>query len=516
MSELVTGRTGVECRNEVNSQRTARAKGRKSELAIVCGALAAVVASLAFVAITSMELLSAARGYTQGEALWSKGQKDAMLYLMRYTRTRSDADYERFRAAIHVPLACQTVRRQMDLPHYDPAILYRAFADAGIREQDRSRMIWLYRNFASEPHLARAIAIWVEAEQDIAALERNGESLRQHTLSQTLNPNVVTAMLAENDRINRHLTPLEEHFSQSLAEAACWLHDCLVTVISIIAIMLVTASSTAFCVLRSVRELREEIEERRRIQEELLAAKQTAEESSRAKAGFMANMSHELRTPLNAIIGYSELLQEEVGEKVTVQAIPDLVHITSAGKHLLALINDVLDFSKIEAGKTDLLLEDVDVSQLVADALSTVQPLARKNGNKLIVRHGEGLDTIHADLLKLRQSLYNLLSNACKFTRDGIVTLEIVGNMVDGTKWIEWRVSDTGIGMAADQMKKLFRDFSQLDASTTREYGGTGLGLAISQRLCQLMGGSISVVSEHGKGSTFTMRLPCKETGAVY
>ena len=483
---------------------------------MICGALAAVVASLAFVAITSMELLSAARGYTQGEALWSKGQKDAMLYLMRYTQTRSDADYKRFLAALHVPLSCRTVRLQMDLPHSDPAILGHAFAAAGIHEQDRSRMIWLYRHFASEPHLARAIATWVEAEQDIAALERNGERLRQRILSQSLDPNLVTTTLAENDRINRHLTPLEERFSESLAEAGCWLHNWLVTMISITALVLVAAGSTAFGVLLHARELRGEIAERRRLHEELFAAKQAVEESSRAKSGFMANMSHELRTPLNAIIGYSEMLQEEAGERVAAEAIPDLVRISSAGKHLLALVDDVLDFSKIEAGKVELLLEDVDVSQMVAEAVSTMQPLARKNRNKLMVRQGEDLSTIRTDLLKSRQILYNLLNNACKFTRDGIVTLEAVLQVADGTKWIEWRVTDTGIGIAPNQMSKLFRDFSQLDASTTREYGGTGLGLAISQRLCQLMGGSISVVSEPGRGSTFTMRLPDKDGGAVY
>ena len=459
------------------------ARRRKTDLAMICGALVAVIASLAGVAITSMELLSAARGYTQGEALWSKGQKDAMLVLIRYAQTRSDADYQRFRAAIHIPLACRTARQQMDLPQYDPAILNRAFAEVGIQEQDRGRMVWLFRHFASEPHLAKAIAVWEEAEPDIVALDRNGERLHQRIVSHTLNQIAVDETLAENDRINRELTPLEASFSQSLAEAAHWLHNWLIAIISIIAAMLIAAGSALTY---------------------LLAGKIAAEESSRAKSAFMANMSHELRTPLNAIIGYSEMLTEDTAMG---QAAEDLSRITSAARYLLGLINEVLDFSKIEAGRAELFLEEVDISQLVEEVVGTMQPLAHKNGDKLLVRYGPGLSTIQADLSKLRQSLYNLLSNACKFTTDGMITLE-VARAADGSDWIEWRVTDTGIGIAADKMNKLFRAFSQVDVATARKYGGTGLGLAISQGFCRLMGGSIGVVSEPGKGSIFTIRLP--------
>jgi len=266
---------------------------------------------------------------------------------------------------------------------------------------------------------------------------------------------------------------------------------------------------------RHVVELRTEILERQSIQEELLTAKQAAEESSRSKSTFLANMSHELRTPLNAIIGYSEMLQEDAGTQGWRDSIPDLERIRAAGKHLLALINDVLDLSKIEAGKIELIIEDVPVADILNDAVSTAGPLARQNGNQLLVGSQAGLDNVRVDPLKFRQCLYNLLSNACKFTRNGTVTLEAAKAEQDGKTWTEWRVTDTGIGIPPDQMHKLFRPFSQVDASTTRKYGGTGLGLAISQRFCQLMGGAITVTSEPGKGSTFTIRLPRHGDGGL-
>jgi len=259
---------------------------------------------------------------------------------------------------------------------------------------------------------------------------------------------------------------------------------------------------------RRVEELCVEIAERQRVEEQLLASKQAAEESSRAKSAFLANMSHELRTPLNAIIGYSEMLREEAEDRGDVTPVPDLARITAAGKHLLLLIDDVLDLSKIEAGKTELSFEDVSIVQILEDVAGAIGPPMRKHGNRLILHNGAGPHTMRVDPLKFRQSLYNLLTNACKFTRNGAITLAVVPLTENGADWIEWRVSDTGIGIPPDQLHKLFRSFSQVDVSTTRNYGGTGLGLAISQGLCQLMGGRITVASEPGKGSTFTIRLP--------
>ncbi len=265
----------------------------------------------------------------------------------------------------------------------------------------------------------------------------------------------------------------------------------------------------------TVRQRTAEIEERRRAQEELhhvnvelARAHQQALEASRVKSTFLANMSHELRTPLNAVIGYSELLQTLAVKKNQTDTLADLQKITRAGKHLLALINDVLDISKIEAGKMQLFLESLDVAQLIQDAVTTVQPLAAKEGNQLDVHVAEHLGTMRADLTRVRQCLLNLLSNACKFTKQGRITLTVVRETVAGRDWIVFQIRDTGIGMTPEQIGRLFQTFTQADASTTRKYGGTGLGLAITRSLCRLMGGDVAVTSTPGQGTTFTLRLP--------
>ncbi len=237
-------------------------------------------------------------------------------------------------------------------------------------------------------------------------------------------------------------------------------------------------------------------------------AQTTAEDANRAKSAFLANMSHELRTPLNAIIGYSEMLQEDASDLGEERFVADLQKIHSAGKHLLGLINDVLDISKIEAGKMDLFLETIDVPAMIEEVVSTIKPLVQKNGNALKVECEENLGPMRADATKVRQGLFNLLSNACKFTDKGTITLQVERQRGNGVGHFVFRVSDTGIGMTQNQMDKLFKAFTQADASTTRKYGGSGLGLAITRHFCQMMGGDVSVESEPGKGSTFTIKLP--------
>jgi signal transduction histidine kinase/CheY-like chemotaxis protein len=256
------------------------------------------------------------------------------------------------------------------------------------------------------------------------------------------------------------------------------------------------------------QELEEEIFHRKQTQEELLNAKHAAEEANRAKSTFLANMSHELRTPLNAIIGYSEMLEEETRDSGKVENVQDLKKIQAAGKHLLALINDVLDLSKIEAGKMGLHLESFDVAQVIDEMVTTLQPAAAKNANSIRVHLEENVGVMRADITKVRQILFNLLSNACKFTDHGTITLNVGQIKVEGKNWIQFQVSDTGIGISAKQKENLFQEFAQADASIARKYGGTGLGLAITHRFVQLMKGKISVESEAGQGATFTVQLP--------
>jgi signal transduction histidine kinase len=229
------------------------------------------------------------------------------------------------------------------------------------------------------------------------------------------------------------------------------------------------------------------------------------EVASQHKSQFLANMSHELRTPLNAIIGYSEMLQEEAEDLEQETLIPDLQRVNAAGKHLLGLINDILDLSRIEAGRMDLYLETFEVGQLVRDVEAIVQPLTDQNGNTLVVACQEEIGSTQADLTKVRQTLFNLLSNAAKFTDHGTISLTVERESDD---WLTFAVADTGIGMTEDQLSRLFEAFSQAEASTRSKYGGTGLGLAISRHFCRLMGGDLTVESRYGQGSTFTVRLP--------
>ncbi|NJN16237.1 MAG: HAMP domain-containing protein [Oscillochloris sp.] len=241
--------------------------------------------------------------------------------------------------------------------------------------------------------------------------------------------------------------------------------------------------------------------------EEAQAARIQAEDATRAKSAFLANMSHELRTPLNAIIGYSEMLHEEADDLGYDDFTPDLAKIRTAGKHLLALINDILDLSKIEAGRMEVHLETFGIGDMVREALMSVTPLIERNGNRLELRI-DADHPIYADQMKLRQVVLNLLSNAAKFTSDGTITLNVDAPIYDEREYLRIQVRDTGIGMGPEELKKLFREFSQGDASTTRRYGGTGLGLALSRRFCQMMAGDITVSSTPGAGSLFTVLLP--------
>ncbi|MDE5096279.1 MAG: ATP-binding protein [Trichodesmium sp. St11_bin5] len=259
--------------------------------------------------------------------------------------------------------------------------------------------------------------------------------------------------------------------------------------------------------------------------EQLQEAKLKAEAANRSKSAFLATMSHELRTPLNAIIGYSDILYEDVLEGGYKDFIPDIERIKLAGKNLLEMISDILDISKIEAGQVTLYLESIEVNKLVKDVFSTAKNITEKNRNKFELVLGENLGSMYADMPKVKQVLINLLSNAAKFTEDGTITLSVekvknnqqknnqnhnAKSLSNENYHIVFRVIDTGIGITEEQLKHIFQPFTQADTSTTRKYGGTGLGLAICKRLCERMGAEITVKSQLGKGSTFTVWFPEK------
>ncbi len=242
--------------------------------------------------------------------------------------------------------------------------------------------------------------------------------------------------------------------------------------------------------------------------EEAEAARNAAEAANRAKSAFLANMSHELRTPLSAVIGYTELLEEEIAEIDEPGMLTDLAKIKTNAKHLLSLINDVLDLSKVEASKMEVFAEEFDVDAFVRDAAATVDALVRTKSNTLVLALTDDLGTIHSDPVKLRQCLFNLLSNACKFTENGRITLRVERERATGGDWLAVAVEDTGIGMTPEQLRRLFERFTQADETTTRKFGGTGLGLALSRAFARLLGGDITVTSTEGEGTCFTLRVP--------
>jgi signal transduction histidine kinase len=257
-----------------------------------------------------------------------------------------------------------------------------------------------------------------------------------------------------------------------------------------------------------VRDIAERIQAR----EALRLAKEAA---SLAKSQFLVNMRHDLRTPLHTIIGYSEMLKEEAADRGQELLFSDLQKICTAGKHLLACINDILDLARIEAGQMSLCLEDCDVAGMIRNVVSTIEPFLTKNANTLEVHVADDVGTLHNDLTRLQQSVLSLLSNACKFTEQGTIVLVVTRETLEGRDWLSFRVCDTGIGMSPEQIQQLFQPCMHADAAMTWKYGGSGLRLALMQRFCRMLGGDITVESALGQGSACTIRLPAETETAL-
>ena len=267
-------------------------------------------------------------------------------------------------------------------------------------------------------------------------------------------------------------------------------------------------------IFSDITQLKQRETELESINDNLLKAREEAQNANQAKSQFLANMSHELRTPLNAVIGLTEMLKEDAEDDENEDYLEPLDRIHNASKHLLTLINDILDLSKIEAGKIELFEEEFSLPKMVEDVIETSKPLAEKNDNRIEIRMDQDLDSIYADQTRVRQIILNLISNACKFTEKGEVHIEVRKILEVETDLIEISVRDTGIGLSEEQQQKLFQAFTQADSSTTRKYGGTGLGLTITRQLSRLMGGDVTVESELGKGTKFTASLRLKRSDA--
>ncbi|KHD89723.1 MAG: histidine kinase [Bdellovibrio sp. ArHS] len=504
-----------------------------NKLYAVIGVMALLIALELFSLYFAMNTLSSVRSFVTGESLWSKAQKDAVISLHKYARTRDAKFYLAFRENLQIPLGDSKARRALEQEPPDLQGAFDGFSQGKIHTDDIPGVINLM-NFRSFHYVKEAVRIWREGDDLTNELIAYGENLHE-LIQKNAPPQQVIQTLNTIDELNDRLTVLEGNFSYTLGEGSRWLEEVLLITL-ILAVLIVEGTGLALTItfsrnlskgLKEINSAAKKIGEGQfnvevpvRSRDELgqlaeslnkmafdlrssIGERRQAEQASQLKSLFLANMSHEIRTPLAAIIGFSELLKDTNLSETERHQYLDVIQRT--GENLTRIINDILDLSKVEAGHLEIERSSFSLSHLLDDI--HVLMVARAHGKPLHIefnRRGIVPDTVTTDPLRLRQVLTNILGNAIKFTDQGYVrmTYEVSGNSLVFT------IKDTGVGISGEKRSLLFQPFSQVDNSISRKYEGTGLGLVLSRRLAEMMGGTVNLEeSQVGKGSTFIIRI---------
>ena len=499
------------------------------KLYVVIGVMGLLIASELFTLFFAMSTLSSVRAFVQGEGFWSKAEKEAVIRLEDYVRTHDQRTFDAFETALAVPLGDRIARNELMKKNPNLSLIWRGFIQGGNHPDDIPGLIKFVRRFHSMPYLAEALRIWNEGDEKMQVLVTTASLLRSAVILG--NETEVQRQFAKILELNTQLSVIEDDFSKSLAAGSRWLESVLMSIL-VIAVLLVEATSVFLTVTFSRRlsfglqelcqvatkvgkgefdhvveiksgdeigqlakALNTMVENLRNIAGE----RRTAESANQIKSLFLANMSHEIRTPLSAILGFAELLRESSLTSDEHHEYVEIIHRT--GMNLTRIINDILDLSKVEAGRLEIEGIDFSLHTLLKDIQSLLELRCSEKGIAFEFVYEPGLpDDIHTDPVRLRQVLMNILSNAIKFTSAGYVRL----NCSSRHSQLFFEVSDSGVGLTAEQSDVLFQPFSQADNSTSRRFEGTGLGLVLSRRLAQLLGGDVLLLeSAPQTGSRF-------------
>ena len=536
------------------------------KLGFVVALFVLVIGLLVGVTKLNGDVLSAVRAYVAGEGLWAKSHRDAVFNLTRYAQSRDETDYRRYEEALRVTLGDRQAREELEKPVPDLARAREGLLAGRNHPEDIDGLIWLFRTFRRVDYLDRAITLWSEADGHIERLRVLGGELRAEVIGGGPSPARGAELVQQIEALHHTLVPLEDEFSAVLGEASRWIGGVLLvgTVALSLAMLALGLGVAAFFtrrihrqiealhgaaervarddfdqgvevgsadelgvlagrfngMLARLREHRNEIAAREAELQQASRAAQSlalrAEAASQAKSRFMANMSHEIHTPINGILGMTELL---LGTPLDGRQQRYAQAAYRCGEELFDIIQDILDYSRMDTGSLTLAPADFEPRVVAEDVLELLAARAHERGLELTLLEGPGLpERAHGDALRLRQVLHNLVANAIKFTERGEVIVELrraPQPTVGGGWWIEFAVTDTGIGIDAEVLASLFTPFTQASGGMARRYGGAGLGLAIARQLAALMGGMIDASSEPGRGSVFTLRVPLQPPHAA-